>query len=269
MKKYKKTPYKSDPRKPGKSPSLKPSRRADLYGMHAVAAAWLNPARFIHALYVTDQGLNSFQEPLKEAEKKGLKRPEPVLLDKNSLEKILPQGSVHQGLALAVQDLPENDLQDLLIGTRDNKQTIFIILDQVTDPHNVGAILRSACAFGVSGMILQRKHAPDLKGVLAKTACGALEHVPVAYETNLARAIETLQESGFFVVGLDERGEQTINTYKPSVKMALVLGAEGPGLRRLVAEKCDALVKLPTQGPIASLNVSNAAAVALYRLTDA
>ncbi|MCD8498112.1 MAG: RNA methyltransferase [Alphaproteobacteria bacterium] len=132
----------------------------------------------------------------------------------------------------------------------------------------MGAILRSACAFGANGIIVQKRHAPELHGpagaIIAKTACGAMEHTPIAYETNLSRSIEALQEAGYFVYGLDERGENmpSPGTFPP--RCVLVLGAEGDGLRHLVKEKCDVLIKLPTAGAIGSLNVSNAAAVALY-----
>ena len=181
---------------------------------------------------------------------------------------MLPKGAVHQGIALDCTPLPEYDAQDLIIAHQGKESSTLLILDQVTDPHNVGAIIRSAAAFGCAGIIQQRKHAPELAGVLAKTACGGLEHTKIAHETNLSRAIETLQSAGYFVYGLDERGEQTIGQIKPGGKQVIVLGAEGAGLRRLVAEKCDALIKLPTQPPIASLNVSNAAAIALYALSQ-
>ena len=176
---------------------------------------------------------------------------------------MLPQGAVHQGIALDCAPLPELTLQDLLIKTNNKDSSLFVILDQVTDPHNVGAIIRSAAAFGADGMIMQSKHAPSLDGVLAKTACGGVEHLPVASETNLSRAIEELKDNHFFVYGLDERGED-ISNIKSGGKSVLVLGAEGPGLRRLVKENCDTLVKLPMQGALESINVSNAAAVALY-----
>lgn len=140
------------------------------------------------------------------------------------------------------------------------------ILDQVTDPHNVGAILRSACAYGAKGLIMQSKHAPEMTGALAKAACGALEHVPVAFETNLSRAIEALQQAGYFVYGLDERGDD-IGQQNFAGKNVLVLGAEGPGIRRLVKEHCDVLIRLPMHGPMPSINVSNAAAVAFHEFS--
>ncbi len=240
--------------------------KASLYGFHAVHEAWLNPERHVSALYMSEQAAKGFEQSLQQAKSKNLHRPQPTHMNKHELDKMLPKGAVHQGLALEAENLPETDIQDFIIAAESRERTVLVMLDQVTDPHNVGAILRSACAFGTNGMVLQRKHTPELNGVLAKTACGGVEHVPVAYETNLSRAIETLKEGGFFVIGLDERGEKTIEqgNFSDNSKILLVLGAEGPGIRRLVAENCDELMRLPTPGPIQSLNVSNAAAVALF-----
>ncbi len=240
--------------------------RPSLYGFHAVHEAWVNDERRIDALLITKQALNGFENSIRQADRDGLHRPAPTIVEKQDLEKALPRGAVHQGLALACADLPEKDIQDLIIANQDNDKTCLVILDQVTDPHNVGAILRSACAYGARGMIMQKKHAPEMSGALAKAACGALEHVPVVFETNLSRTIETLQEAGYFVYGLDERGEE-IQTQNFSGKSALVLGAEGPGIRRLVKEHCDVLVRLPMHGPMPSINVSNAAAVALHEIS--
>lgn len=237
-----------------------PKIKAQLYGVHAVTEAWANPERNIHALYGTQKALDGFDFSVA----KGLTRPEARVVDKEILDKAFPQGAVHQGLALDCAPLAEMSAQDLMIKTRDAQNSVLVMLDQVTDPHNVGAIIRSCAAFGAAGLIMQRKHAPELTGVLAKTACGGVEHLDVAYETNLSRAIENLQQDGYFVYGLDERGAQTIGQIKKGGKSVIVLGAEGSGLRRLVAEHCDDLVRLPTQPPIASLNVSNAAAVALF-----
>lgn len=256
------------PQRPQHAPA--PSgEKPSLYGTHAVREAWLNPARKIKALYLTDQAAAGFEETVLEARQKGLKRPAPVSIDKNSLEKMLPPGAVHQGLGLVCDPLDEVGVQDLMIRTADMEAPVLVILDQVTDPHNVGAILRSACAFGVQGVIMQRRHAPEMDGVLAKTACGAAEYVPVAYETNLSRAIEELKEGGYFVIGLDERGGKSIAEFtrgSKKGKTVLVLGAEGPGIRRLVSEHCDELVHIPMTNNMASINVSNAAAVALYAL---
>ena len=225
----------------------------------------MNEARSIDALYATDQGAKSMEDIFAQARSNSIDRPSPTIVDKQALEKSLPQGAVHQGLALACPLIEESNVQDFIIKAEGQK-SLLVMLDQVTDPHNVGAILRSACVFGLDGMVMQRKHAPFLDGVLAKTACGAVEHVPVAYETNLSRSIEELQAAGFFVYGLDERGEDLSALDDLPDKVVVVMGAEGPGLRRLVKENCDALLRLPTQGPISSLNVSNAAAVTFYAL---
>ena len=240
--------------KPGKKLNI------DLFGHHAVQAAWTNPARFIHALYITENALKEFDLA------PDLKRPAPTIVSKDDIDKALPPGTVHQGIALSCQNLDEHDVQDFIIRGEGAGEMTLVMLDQVTDPHNVGAILRSACAFGADGVILQRKHAPEPKGILAKTACGAVEHVPIAYETNLTRTLETLQEAGFFVIGLDERGDN-IASLPHYEKKVIVLGAEGPGIRRLVKDQCDVLARLPMTGAMPSINVSNAAAVALYALS--
>lgn len=259
------------PRKdaPAAGKSAKPASgrlTVHLFGQHAVHEAWLNPRRHIQNLYITENALKGFEATLQKAG--SLKRPAPTIVDKDALDKSLPPGSVHQGIALNCSGLPEVGLQDLIIRAKDKDRVLLVILDQVTDPHNMGAILRSACAFGADGVIVQKRHAPELQGpagaIIAKTACGAVEHTPIAYETNLSRSIETLQEEGFFVYGLDERGEDMPARGDTPKKSVLVLGAEGDGLRHLIKEKCDVLIKLPTAGAIQSLNVSNAAAVALY-----
>ena len=259
--------HKSQERQGGKEPRGSGPKlpRASLYGFHAVSEAWMNEGRSIEALYATEAGLKTFEESVDKARRAGLDRPAPQVVDKFALEKALPQGVVHQGLALVCPLIEESSLQDFVISAA-HKKSLIVMLDQVTDPHNVGAILRSACVFGLDGMIMQRKHAPFLDGVLAKTACGAVEHVPVAYETNLSRSIEELQAAGFFVYGLDERGDDLSALSDLPDKVVLVMGAEGPGLRRLIKEHCDPLLRLPTAGPISSLNVSNAAAVSFYAL---
>jgi len=238
--------------------------KIDLYGVHAVTQAWINPNRHIHDLYITEKALESFDDALTKAHDMGLKRPAPQIIEKSMLDSSTTQGSVHQGIGLNCQPLDEVDIHDIIRAESIKERSVLIILDQVTDPHNVGAIIRSSCAFGVAGMILQRKHAPELTGVLAKTACGGVEHLSVAYETNLTRSIETLQEAGYFAIGLAEEGKLNISSLSGHQRLVLVLGAEGDGIRRLVRKQCDALVALPTAGPISSLNVSNAAAVALF-----
>lgn len=246
------------PREP-KSPRLK----ADLFGIHAVREAWQNPKRYVHNLYITETAMKEFEPHLKT----DAKRPVPVIVTKDELDKAFSPGTVHQGIALSCQPLAEASITDIIIKGTQKAKSVVVMLDQVTDPHNIGAILRSACAFGADGVVMQSKHAPDMAGVLAKTACGAMEHIDVAYETNLSRALEKLQENHYTVIGLDEHSEKTFSQLPKYDRTVIVLGAEGPGIRRLIREHCDVLVKLPTQEPIASLNVSNAAAVALYALT--
>lgn len=232
--------------------------RPALFGLHAVRAAWSNPAREVQALYITADHAESFPARAD--------RPAPVIVQKDDLDRLLGRDAVHQGVALATAPLEDVFVQDLIAIGAGKPRSVILMLDQVTDPHNVGAILRSACAFGADGVVMQRRHAPELEGVVAKTASGAAEHIAVAYETNLSRALEELQEAGYSVIGLDEHAEQSLAEIAVPEKAVLVLGAEGDGMRRLIREHCDVLVTLPTRKPINSLNVSNAAAVALYAL---
>lgn len=238
--------------------------QANVWGQHAVKAAWLNPARTISALYTSPEELKLFQPVIEEARAAGIHRPEPTLVGREDLDKHLPRDAVHQGLAITAAEPEEAFIQDIINRGAGKERSVVVILDQVTDPHNVGAIIRSVCALGGDGVVMQRRHAPELTGVVAKAACGAIEHVLVAYETNLSRSIEALQAEGYTVAGLDERGENNVDSLRDNKKLALVMGAEGPGLRHLVKEHCDVLVKIRMDGPIPSLNVSNAAAVALY-----
>ncbi len=239
---------------------------ASLWGAHAVTEAWKNPARTIRTLYITEQALKEFKSVLDGSG--SAKRPAPTIVERRQIDDILPPGAVHQGIAIDADALEEIFVQDLIIRASKKSRAVIVVLDQVTDPHNVGAIMRSACAFGADGIIMQSRHAPEVNGVLAKAASGAAEHIPVAYETNLSRAINHLQEEGYVAVGMDERGEHVIASYEFPARTVIVMGAEGRGLRPGLRDNCNAVVRLPTQGPIASLNVSNAAAVALYAFTS-
>ncbi len=243
-----------------------PGLKLALYGQHAVTAAWLNPKRNIHALYVTPAQQDLAAILMKKAWDKGLQRPEPVLVDASRLEASLPQGAAHQGIALGSSPLFHPSLEDVLSNLDINAPATIVMLDQVTDPHNIGAILRSVAAFGGAAIVMQSRHAPEPSGVMGKTACGALDIVPLCYETNLSRSLDLLAEYGFVALGLDERGEKEIGDLPAAHRTVLVMGAEGDGLRRLVAEHCTHLVRLPTSPAMPSLNVSNAAAVALYAL---
>jgi 23S rRNA (guanosine2251-2'-O)-methyltransferase len=237
-----------------------------LWGLHAVKAAWENPERAIHSLLVTDKTakmIEAWNTP------KGSKRPQADKVDKAVITKRLPQGAVHQGLAIQCAPLEEVFLSDLMIKAKSGKSLAIAMLDQVTDPHNVGAIMRSACAFQMDAIIVQSRHAPEMTGTLAKAACGAVEHIALIRETNLSRAIEQLQDNQIAVYGLDEDGtlspdEAASRHVKPHSLHCLVFGAEGAGLRPKIKEHCDALIRLPTGGAVPTLNVSNAAAVAFY-----
>ncbi len=237
-----------------------------LYGVHAVAAAWANPERRCRALLATEAGLEALGPALAAARAAGLERPAARLVDRTELDRRLPAGAVHQGLALDAAPLPETGIEDLCRAAETSPALLLLVLDQVTDPHNVGAVLRSASAFGAAAVIVTERHAPEATGTLAKSASGALENVPLVRVGNLARALDQLKQAGIWCIGLDEAGAQPLAALDLTGRTALVLGAEGAGLRRLTAERCDAVARLPTQGPVGSLNVSAAAAVALYEV---
>ena len=237
-----------------------------LYGLHPVAAALVNPERRVHRLLVTESGRGGLESALAEARAKGLSRPGAMVLDKAELDRMLPAGAVHQGVAVDVAPLADFGIDDLCNELGSESQAVIVVLDQVTDPHNVGAILRSASAFGARAVVVTERHAPETTGVLAKSASGALETVPLVRVTNLARALAELQQAGFWSVGLAESGKGTLAQLDLTGKTVLVMGAEGSGLRRLTMERCDVIARLPTGGPIGSLNVSNATAVALYEV---
>ena len=226
-----------------------------LFGQHAVVEALKNPARKTNRLIATRNSARELPENLPI---------EVEILDPKEITGILPQGSVHQGLGLKVEPLAEPDLEDVCQNP-DPKQPV-VVLDQVTDPHNVGAILRSAAAFGARAILTTQRHSPEISGTLAKVASGAVEHVPYIRAGNLSEAIVELQNLGYHVIGLAEEGATTLSELAPFCPVAIVLGAEGTGLRQKTRGKCDRLAKLPTQPPIGSLNVSNAAAVALYEV---
>ncbi len=230
-----------------------------IFGRHAVLAALANPERRIQLFLASappDQGLAAVLQEHK--------RPGPEVVAREEIARALPAGAVHQGLALSCQPLSQPGLARFLAGLAERPATV-VALDQVTDPQNVGAILRSAAAFGADALVTTADRAPEEGGTLAKAASGALEIVPYIQETNLARALEQLKEAGFWCLGLDEGGA-LLRRANRAERCVLVMGAEGSGLRRLTKAHCDAIQRLPTRPPIAALNVSNAAAVALYEL---
>lgn len=226
-----------------------------LYGIHAVEAALRNPLRAIGKLLLTDNAERRLAEAIAARGAKA-ERVTPRDLDRR-----LGPDTVHQGALLETAPLPEVSLDDLVARTVSGP---IVLLDQVTDPHNVGAVLRSAAAFGAAGLVMTRRHSPPLAGALAKSASGALDLIPVALVQNLARALGELRDLGCTVIGLDGTGPGLIEEEPLTGAVALVLGAEGKGLRQLTRASCDRLCRITTPGPLASLNVSNAAAVALH-----
>lgn len=237
----------------------RPSRaKADadnfVWGRHPVLAALANPARkgMGRLLATADRAAELERDNLTHGHK--IEQIEPQALDR-----MLPPGAVHQGLAFKVQPLEGVALEDIA-----GEGGIIVMLDQLTDPQNVGAIFRSALAFGAKGIVVQDRHSPALAGALAKASAGATERLPCARVTNLSRALETLADMGWRAVGLDGAAEQTLEQALDDSPTVLVMGSEGDGIRRLVAEHCDVLTKIPMPGGFESLNVSNAAAIALY-----
>jgi 23S rRNA (guanosine2251-2'-O)-methyltransferase len=223
-----------------------------LFGLHAVEAALANPKRTVARVLATENAAHRLG-PL--IAKRGLT---PEAATPKDLDRLLGPDAVHQGVALEAGPLPAVALDDVDPGG------IVLVLDQVTDPQNVGAALRSAAAFDASGLVMTERHSPPLHGVLAKAASGALDLVPVILVKNLAQSLAELGERGFLRVGLAEEGAAALETASLTRPLALVLGAEGKGLRQLTREHCDLICRISTRSALASLNVSNAAAVALH-----
>jgi 23S rRNA (guanosine2251-2'-O)-methyltransferase len=190
-------------------------------------------------------------------------RAEPA--EAEAISRLLPPGAVHQGAALSCDPLPARDLDEIL-AAKPGTRRVVLVLDQLSDPHNVGAILRTAAAFGASAVIVQDRHAPPQSGTLAKAASGALEIVPYVEVVNIARALDRLAEAGFWRIALAGDGGHPLAEATSGGDIALVLGSEGDGIRRLVREHCDAAAFIPIDKAMESLNVSNAAAIALYEI---
>ena len=233
-----------------------PPDRVLLYGLHTVAAALANPRRRKRRLIASRNAI-----PRLEAIIGGPSPLAPEILEPRAIDRMLPAEAVHQGVVLEVDPLPPLPMDDLA----DAK--LVLLLDQITDPHNVGAILRSATAFGADAVITTGRHSPVESGVLAKSASGALDIVPYMTVQNLARTLAELGTRGFTRIGLDSEGAVSLDEVVPSGPVAVVLGAEGKGLRQLTRETCDVMARLDMPGAIKSLNVSNAAAIVLYALT--
>ncbi len=232
--------------------------RPRLWGKHPVAAALDNPERKILRAWATREAAAFMQFPDGVAV---------ILAEAPDLGRLVPNDTPHQGVVIEVEPLETAWLDELI--TDAPERAVLLVLDQVTDPHNVGAILRSAAAFGAIGIVTQDRHSPPEGGVLAKAASGALERVPWVRVVNLARALEEISEAGFWRIGLAGDAETDLKDALGPPRVALVLGAEGAGMRPNTREHCDAIARLPISDAIESLNVSNAAAVALYAATVA
>jgi 23S rRNA (guanosine2251-2'-O)-methyltransferase len=227
--------------------------RPRLWGKHAVAAALDNPSRKVVKAWATRDAASFMQFPKDVAV---------TLADVSDLGRLVPNDAPHQGVVIEVEPLDDAWLDDILHNAPE--RAVLLVLDQVTDPHNVGAILRSTAAFGAIGIVTQDRHSPPESGVVAKAASGALERVPWARVVNLARALEEIGNAGFWRIGLAGDADTDLREALGPARVALVLGAEGAGLRPNTREHCDALARLPITDSVESLNVSNAAAVALY-----
>jgi 23S rRNA (guanosine2251-2'-O)-methyltransferase len=223
-----------------------------LYGWHTVAAALANPERGIRKLWLTENAARRLADD-------NIKLPvTPEIVRPNLIDQRLGPDAVHQGLLAEADPLPSPDIETLA------QEGIVLVLDQITDPHNVGAILRSAAAFAVKAIVTTARHSPEATGVLAKSASGALELVPMVTVQNLARALTELNDRDFMTVGLDSAGSENLGAITLQQPLALVLGAEGKGLRQLTRDTCRVVARLDMPGEIKSLNVSNAAVLALY-----
>jgi 23S rRNA (guanosine2251-2'-O)-methyltransferase len=227
-----------------------------MYGWHTVTAALQNPARRLRKLLATENAARRLtDEGVKSAIEPEIVRPSAIA------ERLLPD-AVHQGLYLEADALPSPAVEEL------PAKGVVLVLDQITDPQNVGAIFRSAAAFAATAIVTTQRHSPEATGALAKAASGALELVPLVSVQNLARGLAALKDSGFLVVGLDSSGDTDLAALPLRAPLALVLGAEGKGLRQLTKETCDHVARIDLPGAITSLNVSNAAAVSLYIVSD-
>ena len=231
--------------------------RPRFWGRHAVAAVLDNPDRKVLKAWATRDAANFMQFP----------DDVPVTLaEAADLGRLVPADAPHQGVVIEAEPLDDVWLSEVIADAPE--EAVMLVLDQVTDPHNVGAILRSGAAFGAIGIVTQDRHSPPEGGALAKAASGALERVPWARVVNLARALEELAEAGFWRIGLAGEAETVLKDALGPKRVALVLGAEGPGMRHNIRDHCDALARLPITDAVESLNVSNAAAVALYAASN-
>lgn len=256
-------------RKP--DPSQKPRTAQTglwLYGTHACLAALTNPERQIQKILVTKAAAPLLQKITNR------QLPDARLVDRSHLDETLPPDSVHQGIALQCSPLPNPDIADIIAHNQNNSDdgsdsagnddSVVVVLDLANDPRNIGSVMRSAAAFGADALIVPDRGTPEVSGSMAKAAAGALESVPFVRVTNLARTLRTLKDAGYWCVGLDGSASQTLAETNMSGKTAIVMGAEGSGLRQLTAETCDYLAKIPISGQMESLNLAIATSIVLY-----
>ena len=228
-----------------------------LYGYHAVLAAIRNPRRKKNRLLVTTEGVSKIRRDISDVT--------PEIVGRSEIEMLLPRAAVHQGIALLVQPLEPVTLEKILENAAPD--AVILLLDQVTDPQNIGAALRNAAAFGATAVVLTTRHSTSAEASLAKAASGALDVIPIVRVTNLARTLNILKDSEFWCIGLADTEKDCVDAAPFSGRVALIMGAEGSGLRRLTRKYCDMLVSLPTQPPITSINIAAATAVALYEIS--
>lgn len=228
-----------------------------IYGRHAVMAALNNPQRKISKLLCTKDNVDEIHRASKIL---------PQVVERKEIDKLLPPDAVHQGFALFCEHLPSYTLNDILDMAAAKDKCHILILDQVTDPQNIGAIIRSAVAFNTLALIVQDKNSPLESGVMDKAAAGMIEHLPIVRVTNLSRAIEQLKKANFWIIGMSGHAQTTIDLLDKSGKLAIIMGSESKGMRRLVEENCDISVRLPISSLTESLNVSAAAAIVLYEV---
>ena len=228
-----------------------------LYGRHAVLSAIANPNRKLTKLLCTKENADEIRR---------LNIIQPQIVDRKEIDKLLPPDAVHQGFALFCSRLPDYTLDEIIDLAADKDNCHVLILDQVTDPQNIGAIIRSAVAFNTLALIMQDKNSPLESGAMAKASAGMIEHLPVVRATNLSRAIAQLKDAGFWTIGMDGYAKTTVAELKKGGKNAIIMGSEGKGMRRLVEENCDITVKLPMNDKVESLNVATAASIMLYEI---
>ena len=231
-----------------------------LYGTHAVEAALMNPKRTITKVLATAKTESYLKDLLKKVNRSLV----PHITSPDYFKDVLGYGAVHQDVAVLSKPLVQPDFASWIKKIRSFPDALVLILDSVTDPQNIGSIIRSSAAFGLKGIVVHKHNAPSETATMVKVASGGFEHIPLIAVPNLSEALKVFKEEGFWTYGMTEHTDSTLSTLKLDQKCVFVLGAEGSGLRPLVAKNCDVLAKLPTQPPIESLNVAQAATVCLY-----